>query len=151
MARFRYRMQNILDIKIKIEEQERIALGIAQAELLDEQKNLQDLMIRRADYERQLKELAQGTIRIADIKLCKRSIDAMKSKIRDQMIAVARAQKNVDAARRRLNEVMQERKMHESLKDKAFMEFLEEEKKAESKAIDELVSFTYGNSQEEEV
>ena len=151
MARFRYRMQNILDVKMKIEEQERIALGIAQAALLDEQKNLQDLMIRRADYERQLKELSQGTIRIADIKLCKRSIDAMKSKIRDQMIAVAKAQKNVDAARRRLNEVMQERKMHESLKDKAFMEFLEEEKKAESKAIDELVSFTYGNSQEEEV
>ena len=34
MAKFRYRMQNILEIKEKMEEQEKVAYGIANARLL---------------------------------------------------------------------------------------------------------------------
>ena len=37
-----------------------------------------------------------------------------------------------------------ERKMHETLREKAFEAFLQEENHAESKAIDELTSYTYG-------
>ena len=37
-----------------------------------------------------------------------------------------------------------ERKTHETLRDKAFQEFLMEEKKQESKEIDQLTSYTYG-------
>lgn len=41
-------------------------------------------------------------------------------------------------------EAMKERKMHETLREKAFEAFLQEENHAESKAIDELTSYTYG-------
>ena len=37
-----------------------------------------------------------------------------------------------------------ERKTHEKLKEKAFQQFLMEEKKQESKEIDQLTSYTYG-------
>ncbi len=37
-----------------------------------------------------------------------------------------------------------ERKTHEKLKEKAFEEFLMEEKRQESKEIDQLTSYTYG-------
>ena len=37
-----------------------------------------------------------------------------------------------------------ERKTHEALRDKAFEQFLEEEKKNEGKEVDELTSYTYG-------
>ena len=46
--------------------------------------------------------------------------------------------------RERLKNVMQERKVHETLKDKAFEEFLMEEKQQEGKEIDELTSYVYG-------
>ena len=39
---------------------------------------------------------------------------------------------------------MQERKMHEKLKEKALLQFLDEEKAAEAKVVDELTSYTYG-------
>ena len=69
--------------------------------------------------------------------------------IMDEMIEaqrgqVALAQKTVEAARLKLQEVMQERKMHEKLKEKAFEQFMSEENAAEGKAVDELTSYTYG-------
>ena len=50
----------------------------------------------------------------------------------------------MEAARERMAEAMKERKMHETLREKAFEAFLQEENHAESKAIDELTSYTYG-------
>ena len=44
----------------------------------------------------------------------------------------------------KLTELMQERKMHEKLKENAFEEFKEEVKKQEGKEVDELTSYTYG-------
>ena len=51
MAKFRYRMQNILDIKEKMENQAKTAYGMANAKLAAEQQKLQDILIRRAGYE----------------------------------------------------------------------------------------------------
>ncbi len=145
MAKFVYRMQNILNLKEKLESQEKIAFSLANQRLLEEQDKLSALMIRKADYEAQLKEMTQGTLSIRDIKICKESINAMKSKIRDQLIEVSRAQKELEIARRRLDEIMKERKTHEKLREKAFENFKEEIKAEESKENDQLVSFTYHN------
>ena len=145
MAKFKYRMQNILDLKQKIETQEKIAFSLANARLLEEQEKLSQLMIRKADYENQLKEMTQGTLSIRDIKICKESINAMKSKIRDQLIAISKAQREVEIARIRLDEVMKERKTHEKLREKAFEQFKQELLAEESKETDQLVSFTYHN------
>ncbi len=143
MAKFKYRMQNILNLKEKIEAQEKIAFSLANQRLLEEQEKLSQLMIRKADYENQLKEMTQGTLSIRDIKICKESINAMKSKIRDQLIEISKAQREVEIARRRLDEVMKERKTHEKLREKAFEEFKKELLAEESKETDQLVSFTY--------
>ena len=40
--------------------------------------------------------------------------------------------------------------MHERLKEKAFEQFMREENAAESKAVDELTSYTYGQRRKEE-
>lgn len=150
MAKFVYRMQNILDIKEKLEEQEKIAFSLANARALEEQAKLSELLKRRMGYEKQLTELSNGSINISDIRICKSSIDAMKSMIREQMIVLSRAQKQVEMARRRLNEVTQERKMHEKLKEKAFEDFKQELNAEESKMVDQLVSYTFGNKEEED-
>jgi len=147
VAKFKYRMQNILDLKEKMESQEKIAYGNANMRVLEEQEKLQQLLIRRAGYERQLKELSQGSIDIHKIKRCKESIDAMKSMIRDQMLELRKAEQALEAARARLDAVIKDRKTHENLKEKAFEVFKQELNAEESKAVDELVSFTYGNKE----
>ena len=62
-----------------------------------------------------------------------------------QMMEVHKAQKEMEDARRELNAVMQERKVQEKLREKAFDEFKQELAAAEIKEIDELVSYTYNN------
>lgn len=149
MAKFIYRMQNILDIKEKLESQEKIAYSIANGKLMEEQEKLQGLLRRREDYELQLKELETGRLNVKEIQACRRAINSMKSMIREQMMAVHTAQRNLEMARRRLDAVMKERKTHENLKEKAFDVFKEELAAEEKKQTDELVSYTYQQRQED--
>ena len=52
-------------------------------------------------------------------------------------------EKTLEMARIELNRVMVERKTHEKLRERAFEEFKQEIAQAESKEIDELVSYNY--------
>jgi len=45
-----------------------------------------------------------------------------------------------------LQEVVQERKTHEKLREYAFDEYVKELNAAESKEVDELVSYSYGKA-----
>ena len=57
---------------------------------------------------------------------------------------MAEAAAGLERARGKLNEAVAERKIHEKLKENSFEEFVHEVNAAESKEIDELVSYTYG-------
>ena len=143
MAKFAYRMQSILDIKEKMEGQAKIAYGVANAKLIDEHGKLQLIIIRYAGFESQARNLVNGTIDVPKIKECKRAADTMKTMQRSQMMNVHVAEKNVEAARLKLNEVMMERKTHERLKELPYDVLKQEMKNAENKEIDELESYTY--------
>ena len=145
MAKFKYKMQNILDIKLKLESQAKIAYGIANQKYLAEQQKLQELILRRAGYESALKELMTGTLDVKKVSRARADVNTMKTLVRRQMIAVHKAELELNDARQKLNEVMVERKTHEKLREKAFEKFKQELKESESKEIDELVSFTYNS------
>ena len=143
MAKFIFKLQSILDIKLKLESQAKIAYGQANAKLRKEEAALQMLITQRSMYEKRAVELVSGSISIRDIKENKQSIDIMKSKIRAQMMVVHAAEKQIEAARLRLNEVMIERKTFEKLREQAFEEFKQEVAYEENQAVNELVSYTY--------
>lgn len=145
MAKFKYRMQNILDIKMKLESQAKIAYGVANQKYLEEQKKLQEIMLRRASYEKILKESMIGTIDVRQVSHARADVNAMKTIMRRQMMEVHKAERVMEDARKALNEVMMERKTHEKLKEKAFEQFKAELNAEESKEIDQLVSYTYNN------
>ena len=138
-------MQNILDVKMKLETQAKIAYGIANQKYLEEQQKLQEIVLRRNSYERILKESMMGSIDVREVTHARADVNTMKTLMRRQMMEVHKAERALEDARKALNEIMQERKTHEKLKEKAFEEFMEEEKAAESKEIDQLVSYTYNN------
>ena len=147
MAKFRYRMQNVLDLKMLLETQEKAAYAQAQLKVNEEQEKLQQLLLRRSRYEQLLHDAQIGPLDLKEINRLKNCIIAMKSKIRDQMFVLKKAQTNLEAERRKLDEIMKDRKTHEKLKEKAFETFKQELASEESKSTDELVSFTYHNNQ----
>ena len=143
MARFRYSMQSILNIKMKLETQAKQEFSAAKAALDEEERRLQALVDRKKGYEQERKRLLEGTLNLRKIEENKTAILCMEDYIEKQRFNVD-AKRNLEKARQRLEEVIMERKTHEKLKEKAFQQFLMEEKKQESKEIDQLTSYTYG-------
>ena len=137
-------MQNILDIKLKMETQAKQEFAQAKLELDREEEKMAGLLVRKRAYEEEAVELLKGRLNVLDIAANKEAILRMEEYIADQFLRVEKAKKQLEAVRERLTEVMQERKVHESLKEKAFQQFLMEEKQQESKEIDQLTSYTYG-------
>lgn len=149
MARFRYSMQSILDIKMKMETQAKQEFASARTALDEEVRRLAELVDRKTAYEAESARLLSGTLNLREIEDNKNALLCMEDYIVKQKGQIAIAERNLEKARVRLQEVMVERKTHETLKEKAFEEFLMDEKKQESKEVDELTSYTYGQRRTE--
>lgn len=149
MAKFTYKMQNILNIKNSMETQAKTAYAEAANRLREEEDKLNELLLRRQKYENQCRELSSAILDIPMIQQCNNAIEIIKQMLKKQILAVRVAERNLDSARNRLNEAMKERKTHEKLKDNAFEEFKQEINAQEKKEIDELVSFTYNDKKKE--
>ena len=107
-----------------------------------EEERLRKLKVRKTYYEEQAGSLLSGKLNIRDIEDNNEAILRMDEYIEEQIVRVEKAEAALDAAREKLTEVMKERKTHESLREKAFESFLQEENRQESKAVDELTSYT---------
>lgn len=144
MAKFVYRMQSLLNIQYQLETQAKMELGRAQMRLNQEEEKLQGLIDRKEAYLEEGRRMRSDVLHIMDLKDNRNAVLIMDDKIEEQREQVALAEEAVEEARMRLQEVMKERKMHEKLREKAFVEFVREENAAEHKAVDELTSYTYG-------
>ena len=149
MAKFVYRMQNILDIKNKMETQARSAYAQARIKLDEEKDKLEMMFAVKSELEKEYRRLASGTLNVQGLLEARRGIDFQREAIKGQMVEIKVAEKNLEVARFRLREVMKERKTQEKLREKAFEDFLVELSDQEKKEIDELVSYTYGQKTEE--
>lgn len=144
MAVFRYRLQNVLDIKLRMEEQAKAAFAAANTKLLEEEAKMQKLLDRQAEYEEAGRKMREDVLNVFEMRENSRAIDNLKEQIDSQKKEVTKAESLVESARKRLTDAVQERKIHEKLKENSFEEFVREINAAESKEIDELVSYTYG-------
>ena len=147
MAKFIYKRQNILDIKNKLETQEKTAFAIAMQKLRTEEKRLERIENEILGYEELIRQQNESSINIQEWKRCNEALEYKKNERQNQIQQIKMAQKNVDIARGRLNKVMIERKTQEVLKEKEFEEFVHEINESEKKEVDELVSFTYNDTE----
>lgn len=152
MAKFIFHMKNILDLKYKLEEQEKIFYGNARTKLTEEETKLKSLNEQKFGYEERYREILQTKLDVLEIRHIQTAIDTMKELIHQQKIVVTQAEKDLESARIRLNKAMVERKTYEALREKAFEQFKKEIEAAEQKEIDELVSYKFNSptSNEEE-
>ena len=144
MARFRFSMQNLLNIKEQLENQKKMEYATAQEQVRRQQEKLEQLKLSKEELFEQGRKLRQTTLDFLAIKENDASLVVMDERIRKQEYRVESAMEDLEEARLALQTAMQERKTLEKLKEKAYINFLEDERAAESKEVDELVSYTYG-------
>jgi len=151
MARFVYRMQSVLNIKQQTENQTKMEFAVAQADLNKELDLLQEYIDRKERYLQEAEELRQKeSLKLQDILDNQYAVAQMDVMIKQQNSKVKQQEQVVERVRVRLTRNIQERKMQETLRDRAFAEFMEEQKQEEAKENDQRTSFTYGQRQKED-
>lgn len=144
MAKFIYRMQNILNLKTKLEEQQKMEFAAARKRLDEEEEKLDLLFRRKANYEEEGRRLREDSLNVQDILDNRNALIQMDDYIAFQKIQVSKAEDALEIERQKLQEAVQERKIQEKLRENAFEVFMREENARESKEVDELVSYIYG-------
>ena len=134
MARFIFSMQNILNMKEKLEEQAKN--NFAQAN-----RSLQEALLMQKQCENKLeagkqtlKEAMLENLKVGQIRRREDDVEIFRMYLRQQILVVKQKEKEVEV----------ERKTFEKLKEKAFEKFVAEENQKEQKEVDELVSYRYG-------
>lgn len=145
MAKFIYRMQNILEIKYKLETQAKSVYAEANAKLNREELKLKQIYDDINKYQNEIRQQENKVLNVSDLKWCCNAIEIKKKAAIEQQKAISNAKRELELARIKLKEVMIERKTHEKLKEKAFDEFKKDLQATEKKEIDELVSFKFNN------
>lgn len=149
MKKFRYSMQNILDVQYRLEEVAKGEYSIAQAALNEELRKLDVLYGELHEYEKKLKILVSGKLDFQEITFTENAVEHKKFRIKEQNKKVGIAEKKLERARKKLNDIMIDRKTHELLREKSFEQYIRELNKEEATEVDELVSFRYNGSREE--
>ena len=151
MARFVYRMQSVLNIKQQTENQTKMEFAMAQNELNEQLDILDEYVSRKARYIEEAEQLRnEESLKLQDILDNQYATAQMDVMIKQQSMIVKQYEDRVDKIRIKLTRNVQERKMQETLRDRAFEEFLEEQKQEEAKENDQRSSFTYAEKQKEE-
>ena len=151
MARFVYRMQSVLNIKQQTENQTKMEFAMAQAELNKQLDILQEYIDRKAAYIKEAEDLRnEDSLKLREILDNQYATAQMDVMIKHQSLVVEQYQQRVEKVRIKLTRNIQERKMQETLRDRAFAEFMEEQKQEEAKENDQRTSFTYGQRQKED-
>lgn len=143
MKKFIYPLQSVLNLKEKLESQEKALFQTAMAELRKEQETLSQLEQRKEGYEERLREAVCSRLDLLNVKTNKEAIEVLKEMIKQQNGRVRKAERHAEVARIRLEEAIKERKTLEKLKEDAFAQYKKEYDAEEQKEIDELVSFRY--------
>ena len=122
----------------------------AQAEL-NKQIDIFDEYVRRKEaYLAEAEELRNAEVlKLQDILDNQYATAQMDVMIASQSKVVAQHQEIVEKVRIRLTRAIQERKMQETLRERAYAEWVEEEKQEEAKENDQRTSFTYTQRQRE--
>lgn len=144
MAKFIYRMQNILNLNEKLEEQAKMEYATQQMVLNAEEEKEQRLRDRKAAYEDEARRIREDSVNVKEMMLNANAISIMGELINKQHGVVLKEEEVLEVRRAALEEAMKDRKTQEKLKEKAFDVFKQELAMEESKEIDQLTSYTFG-------
>lgn len=144
MARFVFSLQNILNMKEKLEDQEKNHFAQANLRLQEAVAEQEALERRLAREKERLQQEISASLDIKKIRQREDAVEIIRMYVRQQILEVKKREKELEVARERLSEAMKERKTFEKLREKAYEAFLIEENLKEQKEVDELVSYRHG-------
>lgn len=144
MKGFKFRLQSILSLKEKFEQQAKIILSVENKKLNEEKKRLDGLFNSKEETLKKMQESFSGTIDIVSLDLHRNYSLKIDDMIKEQKVVIEKQLEVVVVAREKLAIIVKERKALEKLKEKEVEAFKREMQLAEDKQVDELVTYKFG-------
>lgn len=141
MASFRFRLATLLNVKEQLEKSAKNELGLAVVKLEEERHLLAILDRELLSIGDDLSAAVTGPIEPERIRALKAFLGARRVVREKQQEAVKEAARTVDTLRDRVVTLMQERKVLEKLREKAWEQFRVEGLAQEQRQADELVTY----------
>ena len=143
MHKFKFKLEGVLSVKLRLEEQAKAAFASAMQTLNACEQRRDEAAARVKSYEAKLEELLNGVLDITEITVCRDAIRIVNEDLEEKEKAVKRASNRVEMCRKNLSNAIMERKTIEKLKEKEFEDYIKEYNDEERKQIDELVSYRH--------
>ena len=139
---YKFRLQKVLDVKEKAEDNKKNEVYIANKELLKANEQLQELKLELTQKGIEREEKNKEGTSIIEIVQLNKYIDYLCSLIKNKEIEICELNKKLEIKKEEYIESRKERKSYENLKDKDYARYMIKEAKEEEKIIDEIVSFS---------
>jgi flagellar FliJ protein len=137
-AKFKYRLQKVLDMRVKHEDSTKLEVAARQRERDTEQAMLDDLKERENTSQRQMNDqLAAG--RTADVQMSNDYLGALAEKIKAQAAKVKAAETRLQEAEAAHKKAQRELEIIKKHKEKNHERWRAEEKRLEGMRLEEMV------------
>lgn len=145
MSRFQFRLESVLNIREKFEDKKKQEYSDALNKLQREVELKEKLVNESISLFSLLRTKMLDSISPREIIFYNNYANYLKVRIAEQEDNIMLAKKRAEEKRQELIEASKQKKMLEKLKEKEWINFLDEENKKEQKIIDEIVSFKSQN------
>jgi len=146
MAKFNFKLQSVLDLKVQMEDNKKNEFGSAVQKLEYEKKVLENIKHEKEKNINVFGNELKNKAKVSTIRQINSYISLLGQKIEVQKENVNKASNIVDKKREELLEAVKERKIMDKLKEKEYCLFLKQELKEEQKIIDEIISFKHSTN-----
>ena len=149
--KFKFKLQSVLDIKIKNEDDEKRKFAdIMQLQAREEQVLVQ-MHQKRTRLVAELKaKQGAGDLDITELQMYSRGIERVKNDIISQEIRLREIAIMLEEQRRILLEATQQKKIYEKVKENQYKAYVDEEEFAERLLIDELATLKYAKPKQQD-
>ncbi|MDN5293731.1 MAG: flagellar protein FliJ [Eubacteriales bacterium] len=143
MKPFAFRLQVLLDLKKKQEEQQKEILGKMEREYQRQKELLKELEEEKSSlYRMMLKERGER-LELTRLQAYAGYVPWLEKRIKEQSFKVACLAEELEKSREVLKELMRERKVLERMRWRRYQEYLYQVQREEQKGIDEIATRLY--------
>ncbi|MCE1246666.1 MAG: flagellar export protein FliJ [Firmicutes bacterium] len=138
MKKFVFRLETVLDMRRKKEEEVQIKLGEVLTILNQEMAKLEALFDKRNFYQSEITNMKPIATKAMDVMMYQDYLDSLENTIKQQKEIIRKVEKIVEEVRMELAEAAKSRKIIEKIKENEYEEYMKEFEASERSILDEF-------------
>lgn len=138
MKKFVFKLETVLDMKKRKEEDIQIKLGIAISELHKMQLKLEETYRKKGAYQSEIEFFKSSMQQVDDLLMYQNYVDSVEKLIDRMKLEIREMEKKVEEIRLLLGQTARERRIIEKMKEREYEKYQKEQRLQEINFLDEI-------------